>query len=59
LGANVLGTGLTGNAFGLGLGFGANPFLTGVAGTTVGGTGTVTAGSVFAIGPGGTLIRIR
>jgi hypothetical protein len=59
LGANVLGTGLTGNAFGLGLGLGANPFLTGVAGTTLGGTGTVTAGSVFAIGPGGTLIRIR
>lgn len=53
LGANVLGAGvgLNGSLFGLGLG--VNPFLTGSVGGTLG------AGSVFAIGPGGTLIRIR
>jgi hypothetical protein len=56
-GSNVLGGGFLGA--GAGLGLGANPFLTGVAGATLGGTGTVTIGSVFAIGPGGTLIRIR
>jgi hypothetical protein len=60
LGANVLGANVTGNVFGIGLntglfggGLGFSPFLTG------GTTGALTGVSVFTIGPGGALIRIR